>query len=311
MAESNYRLQALAGLAACRTDSETPVLVGQRKRLALLAALAASDNSGVPRDRLLTWFWPEADATRARNALKQLVHAIRRELGADVIVDANGFLALAPDVMTSDVQSFREALRTGALVRAVEIYRGPFLDGIYVPDVPEFERWTEETRQGLVTDYANALARLAESALESGDAAAAVSWARRLVALDSLRTRSVLLYMRALDAAGDPGAAIQQGELHARVLREELGAPSPVDIERMLYGLRQPHAPLPATAGPESASASSTERRSTGEPADRSVYAAAAALDNPSAVAASEPLPWTRRSWSTRRVWLASVLGCV
>ncbi|HSQ30843.1 MAG TPA: BTAD domain-containing putative transcriptional regulator, partial [Gemmatimonadaceae bacterium] len=221
MNDPKYRLQAFGGLSAHLVEPARAVLVGQRKRLALLAALAADGNGGVSRDRLLAMFWPEADAAHARNALKQLVHSIRRELSDDAIVDVNGQLTLARDVMSSDVRDFRAAVQEGSLTHAAELYRGPFLDGVYLRDAPEFERMLEETRRSLEMQYASSLEQLATTAMRDGDHASSIRWARALAALDPLSTRSALLVISALEASGDAAAAIKHGELHASLLQHE------------------------------------------------------------------------------------------
>jgi len=73
----NYRLVPFGGLALLRDGEPATGTLGQRKRLALLAVLAASP-AGVTRDRALALLWPESDDERARNALSQLVHGRRQ-----------------------------------------------------------------------------------------------------------------------------------------------------------------------------------------------------------------------------------------
>src|SRR3989442_11553219 len=63
---------------------EARSLIGQPRRLALLAYLAAATPRGIQRrDRLLTLFWPELDQGRARAALRQALHVLREELGPE------------------------------------------------------------------------------------------------------------------------------------------------------------------------------------------------------------------------------------
>lgn len=51
------------------TDDQAEAILGQSKRLALLAYLAASPPAHRTRDRLLALFWPELDEASARHAL--------------------------------------------------------------------------------------------------------------------------------------------------------------------------------------------------------------------------------------------------
>jgi Tol biopolymer transport system component/DNA-binding SARP family transcriptional activator len=247
MSGPKFVLQTLGGLSMCRIDVGAPVMAGHRKRLGLMAILAGS-TSPVSRERLAALLWPESDEAHARNALKQLLFTVRRELGDDAISELNGALALSAQVVQSDVGDFRLSYEAGALADAVNVYRGPFLDGVYVRGAPEFERWTEEVRHSLSADYASALESLVASALSSRDAPAAVRWARTLAACDPLSTRSALLLVRAVDSNGDRAAAIRHGELHASLLREECGIEMPPEVAAVLQQLRESSIPVLATS---------------------------------------------------------------
>lgn len=245
MAVPKYDLQVFGGLSLRENTTGRSTLAGQRKRLALLAILATEPAAGVPRDRLLALLWSEADEARARNALKQLVYTIRQELGDASVVDDNGTIRLAPSVVASDIQQFRDALANDLLTDAVAAYRGPFLDGVYLRDAPEFERWTDDMRRLLTADYARALERLVESRLTAGDAVDAVRWARVLTGLDPLSTRSAILFIKALDAAGDRGAALRHADVHSALLREELNIDAPRELRDAVNLLRKQAPPAP------------------------------------------------------------------
>ena len=74
---------------------------------------------------------PESDEARARSSLKQLIHAIRTELGADILL-STGALRLNPTRAWSDVAAFTAAVDEGRLAEAARVYTGPFLDGFHV-----------------------------------------------------------------------------------------------------------------------------------------------------------------------------------
>lgn len=52
------------------------------RRIAILAALAASGPAGLTRDKLIALLWPEGEDERSRRNLSQLLYAMRTELGA-------------------------------------------------------------------------------------------------------------------------------------------------------------------------------------------------------------------------------------
>src|SRR5690242_14715516 len=194
----------------------------QRRRLALLVFLASARRKPVSRDRLLGLLWPERDAERARHALAQLVYELRRDLGPSVIVNGGDDLLLDESCISSDVAEFEDAFQQGSMERVVAAYTGPFLDGFFVSDADEFERWAEERRRELATKYLHALETLAVVATDRGRFSGAVEYRRRAAALDPLSARQALALMQALVRAGDRPAAIRHAQVYAQLVRGEL-----------------------------------------------------------------------------------------
>lgn len=183
-----YRLRTL-GLVDLRDagDREVTAVLVQPKRLALLVWLAASATDAfVRRDLLLPVFWPELSEARARNALRQAIHQLRRALGAEVVV-SRGADALGIDgaQLRSDVHAFEQALARGALEDALAEYGGELLPGFGIDGAPAFERWLEDTRASLRHRATRAAWALAERRERAGDSAGAVEHARRAAALDA------------------------------------------------------------------------------------------------------------------------------
>ena len=58
---------------------------------------------------------------------------LRRDLGSDDAISGVRDLRLGPEVITSDVAEFQEALSARAYERAATLYGGPFLDGFHLP----------------------------------------------------------------------------------------------------------------------------------------------------------------------------------
>lgn len=215
------RLRTFGGLAL---ENGAPPPTGaalQRTPLALLAVIAAAGERGISRDRLLALFWPESDAERARGSLKQALYALRRDLGDHEIVLGTDDLRLNSSVIGSDVGDFEAAIRAGELERAVELYRGAFLDGIHLGN-GEFSRWRDEEAERVATRYRGAVALLARTAEDRGDHAAAVRWCRILAAAEPLSTSVTLSLMKALVRAGDRTAALDHARTYEHLVRLEL-----------------------------------------------------------------------------------------
>ena len=253
----------------------------QRRRLALLAVLAANRHRAVSRDKLLAFFWPERRLEEARHSLAQLVYAVRQELGDNVLLTGPEDLRTNPDVVAADVAEFLDALDRGDLESAVKIHTSPFLDGFFLSDAPEFERWLEERRGDLRRRCATALEGLARAATQAGAHHDAVGWWRRRAALDPLDPRVTQELMRALAASGDGGAAIRQAAVHASLLQGEVGAAPDAAVAALAERIRKemasraPSSPTIAKpvrdSGPSPKPAAPNELRRSGSPARRPV----------------------------------------
>ena len=124
------RLRTLGALDLRDADGrELRGVLAQPKRAALLAYLALATPRGpTRRDTLLALFWPEQDAEHARNALSQALHFLRRALGPDALVSANGDdLIIGQGNVWCDAVEFQEALDAGRSAEALELYRGELL----------------------------------------------------------------------------------------------------------------------------------------------------------------------------------------
>lgn len=193
-----------------------------RRRLALLAVLAATGDRGKSRDQLLPLFWPEATQSKARHSLDQLLYALRGSVDESVFAGVNP-LRLNPEVIESDVDAFRSALDRGDLEAAIGTYHGPFLDGFYLSDAPEFERWVESERSRLAASHAGALERLARNADAAGEHESATRWWSALTTADPLSSRYAAGRIRAFVAAGDQAAALQYAQRYEAAVAQELG----------------------------------------------------------------------------------------
>jgi TolB-like protein/Tfp pilus assembly protein PilF len=219
----------------------------QPKRLAVLAYLAAARPRGMHRrDSLLVVFWPEESEQRARNALSQTLHAIRREVGQQVLV-SQGHELIGVDTagLSCDAVEFEERLERGELEEGLRLYRGEFLRGLVIGDATGFDRWQESEAWRLQRRAWNAAAALADSAEEAGNLVAAMHWLEQAVEL--LPTDEVLLQRLLVltDSMGDRAGALRTYERFADLVREEYGVEPSPETEALVQQIRDRHAPLP------------------------------------------------------------------
>ena len=214
--------------------------VSGRHRMALLALLAVARDSGLNRDKVQAYLWPESDTEQARHGLNQLVYFQRRHLDSGDLFLGKKTLRLNPAVITTDVWDFEDALDAGAHEVAVRLYAGPFLDGFFLREMPGFERWVDDQRRRLAERCAQAFGLLAAAAATQQQAA---EWWRRATELNPYDTDTVLRLANALVAIGDRAAAVRCAQQHTDLLRTELDLPPDPNVVRMIEQLRAGAAP--------------------------------------------------------------------
>jgi TolB-like protein/DNA-binding SARP family transcriptional activator/Tfp pilus assembly protein PilF len=244
------RLIVFGGLSIA---TEAGALTGravQRRRLALLALLAVARHRGMSRDKLIALLWPGADAEAGRHYLSDSVYRINSAMGGDIIVTSGDDLRLDSEHLPTDLADFEDALARRDHEGAVSLYGGPFLDGFFLSDAPELERWIDGERARLAAAFARSLEALAEAAALRGEPAVAVSWWRRLAAHDPYNSRVALRLMHAMCDAGERAAAIQHARVHETLLKGELELdpdPAIAELAERLRTEKQPESkPVPA-----------------------------------------------------------------
>lgn len=232
-----YRLKALGGISLEGPSGPETGRIVQRRQLALLALLARSHPTPLTRERAVGILWPESDESRARARLSDALYVIRQALGQDSVTTVSNALLLNSERVWSDVGAFEVAVAEGRLREAVDLYGGPFLDGFYPSDAPDFERWVDGERRSLVLRFRKALETLATEAEEAGDPHQAVGWWRRRAAEEPTNSRVTIRLMRALAMSGNVAGALQHARSHEAFLQEELGLPLPPEVETLVREL--------------------------------------------------------------------------
>jgi serine/threonine protein kinase/DNA-binding SARP family transcriptional activator len=236
------------------------IVLAQPKRVALVVYLAAARPPGFHRrDRLVALFWPELDDARARDALSQALRFLRQALGSDVVITRGvDEVGIDRSRMWCDVEAFRTALDDGRALDALQLYRGDFLDGVFVEEASGFEEWVESERAALRELAARGARQLAERNDEQGSHTAAVGWGRRAAELAPDDERAFRRLLGLLDRAGDRAGALQAYDDFTRRLRAEYGAEPAPETRRMVEAIR--HATWRSQVGvatpPESAALS-------------------------------------------------------
>ncbi|NIR32739.1 MAG: alpha/beta fold hydrolase [Gammaproteobacteria bacterium] len=260
------KLTALGGLDI-RTESGAPVTLATRKSKALLVYLALAAGAPQPRGKLAALLWDRSAEDQARASLRQTLFTLRQALSSadgEVLAATSDSVWVSADAVDTDVRSFERLLQEAtpaSLARALDLYRGDFLEGFTLKAEP-FEDWLMEQRTRLRECALEALTELAAHYAEAGDRARAIHAAHRLVTLDPLREAAHRRLIRLYAEDGQRHAAIKQYESCARALQGELGVEPQPETTALYQEILHHHpAPAPAKNDGETAQAAPGPRR--------------------------------------------------
>ncbi len=216
------RFFSLGGFEVYKGDERLDERVYKSQKVRyLLALLAANGERFVSEDVVLEAFWPE-DPARGRRSLNSSTSLLRTYLKPtgwpgelNSVVRTSAGLRLNPDLPRwHDLEELEKALDEGQDRRAIELYRGAYLEGCYMD-------WALAIRNRLERKITHALLRFAQARLKA-DPAEAVEYAERLLELDSCSQDGFLVLMGALMAQGRPEEAVRQFKVCEQRLRVEL-----------------------------------------------------------------------------------------
>ena len=261
------RLRALGSLELTGPDAPAlGALLSHPKRVALLVYLAVARPHGQHRrDALLALLWPESDQTRARHALSQVLYQLRRALGGDALRGhGDETVGLVPERVWCDVVAFEAALAENRPEDAVELYRGDFLAGFFVPGAAgEWEEWIAVEQSRLRSAAAGAAWTLAQREERAGNGTAAAHWARRAAALTPDDEHAVRELIRLLGRLGDRTGALRVYDEFTRRLQQEFAIKPSSELRAIAEALRR--TPLPAA--PPAASGGASPPAAVAQPA--------------------------------------------
>jgi len=233
-----------------------PVTAVNTSRLhSLIAYLILHGDSPQPRERLAFVLWPASTESQARTNLRQLLHHLKRGLPAESNVLMSNHLEVQwrKDVpCTIDTVDFDAAITEARSARAAEDRAREMQSLIAAAELYEddllptnYDDWLTPIREDYRRKMSEVLHRLATLCQESREHPAAISWAERLVALDSLSESHHQLLIRLHADNHDRASALRAYHQCMRVLRREMGVePGTATLELFERILKaEPNAP--------------------------------------------------------------------
>ena len=258
-------LRTLGRLDLRQDGTEARAVLRQPKRLAFLAYLAiASPRRFHRRDALLALFWAELDQAHARAALRRALYFLRKALGEGVIAGRGDEELSAPEeAVWCDVAAFERALAAGKLEEALELYHGDLLEGFFVSQAPEFERWLDLERTRLRDRAAAAARSLTDRAEAAGSLDQATRWAQRLTSLSPFDENAFRRYATLLDHVGDRASSLRAYEEFSALLRQAYEIDPAPETRSLIDTIRArpaPSAPRARRSAPAAQPSASSQR---------------------------------------------------
>ena len=239
---SDIDLRLLGGFEAC-TRSGAALSFPTKKTQALLAYLAVNPGKRHSRSSLASLLWGNSGDDQARASLRQTLTYLRKSLapgGSGTIVAQGDSVYVEPTAIEVDAARLESLITRGgveALERALDLYRGEFLEGVDLRD-PEFNDWLREERIRLRNLVIEGSKELLSIQIASDHVSEALKVANRLLTIDPLQEDVHRAIMRLHLCRGERVPALNQYDTCRQVLDRELGIEPDEETERLLSEAR-------------------------------------------------------------------------
>ena len=233
MRENMFNIRLL-GAIEVESNGEMLTAFRSQKTLAILAFLI-SENRSVTRDYLAGLAWPETSQKQALGLLRRSLHSLSSQLPGCLDVNRRTVRWRADAPAAVDIhqlQSLVSSTNIDDLAAATNLYRAPYLEGIFLNDCPEFERWLHSEQERWHQRIARVLARLIEHHSQRLAYDEALVFAKRLLALEPWNEDVHRQTMMLLARTGQTEMAIAQFERCRAALEEELGVSPAAETDR-------------------------------------------------------------------------------
>jgi len=231
------------------TCDDVPLSITSQKAQALFYYLIFNRQAH-SREKLATLFWGETSERQAKGSLRNTLYELRCGLAPgdgpaeDYILTESNTLCFNPEAdCWLDAEEFErlldkkgtsERVRMDNWGKAVELYRGDFLEGFIVKDSFEFEDWSFFERERLQRRFLEALTGLSDYCGRQGEYERAIAYAIQILSRDNLQENIHRQLMRLYYLAGNRSAALHQYEICKEVTERELGV-APLAETATLY----------------------------------------------------------------------------
>jgi two-component SAPR family response regulator len=208
-----------------------------RRARDIFCFIATSKHRRVEKEVLIDVFWGEEDLATIEKNFHPTISHIRKALNSrqsfkqNFLIFRDGAYQLNPELAYSiDTEEFEAAIAKAEkakkekdyerlrenLEKALEIYRGDYMSGVY-------ENWADERRLFYSEQHSRVLTGLSKLAFSSKNWSDALKFTNQILQKDPFREDAHRLAMKIYAAQGKRSAVIEQFENLQKLLKKELG----------------------------------------------------------------------------------------
>jgi len=246
---AEVHIALLGGFSVTVNGEPVPDRWRLRKAKTLVKLLALAPRHRLHRDVVSDTLWPDTQPQMAANNLHQIMHTIRRMMGAESITLSDDVLRLCPTGgLSVDVDRFEQAAaaarRSGDVAElhaTLELWTG-----LLLPE-DQYANWAEDHRERLTETHAAIATLLGSKLIEHGEPAAALAVLEPLTADRPLDEHVHRVLIDALADLGRRWEAIESYERLRDALDEAYAAEPEPQTKAMYRRLLTGGKPMRAT----------------------------------------------------------------
>ena len=230
----------LFGDLSIEKDGQTSPIIRRQKGSALLAYLILQ-NRPQSREHIIDLLWERGSTRKAQAALRTTVKRVRQLV--PMIESSRTHLSFIPYSNTlidlHQLESHLESRDVAQINHALELYKGPLLNNLYVEDAPVFNEWLQIVRAQWRRRVWFAYEEVCQSYLAQSLWLDGLSTAQRWLALDPLDEAPLTFVLQFLGHTGQGERAWQLYELSRRQLWDELQLEPQPETYQLAQAMRQ------------------------------------------------------------------------
>lgn len=209
--------------------------VALKRGRALIAYLALKEGHTESREYLVDLLWPNRFKEQAQASLRQVLFELRKcsDHQAPLISATRQEVALGPAIEECDVWDFDACTRLedpADAERALQLYKGPFLDGPVIGAEP-FQQWVAIQQSRLEGQLESTVVGAAGRCIDDNADARATSMLERLVQISPLCYEAAVLLLEIDARNGRVADALHKFERYARQLKLEFDMHPPAELQ--------------------------------------------------------------------------------